>query len=137
MTVRKSNYTTCFNLLDMIYVNAAEIVEASDYAVDEIGKAKVLLNMSKLKRVLSEPDRALGILKHMQAEIQEIYNRTKTIDAKLGDMSTTSTVVSDDALAYKEELMRKKREKEKLAQNASAIELNETESINTITEEDK
>lgn len=137
LTVRKSNYTTCFNLLDMIYVNAAEIVEASDYAVDEIGKAKVLLNMSKLKRVLSEPDRALGILKHMQAEIQEIYNRTKTIDAKLGDMSTTSTVVSDDALAYKEELMRKKREKEKLAQNASAIELNETESINTITEEDK
>lgn len=112
LTVRKSNYTTCFNLLDLIYVNASEIVEASDFAGEEIGKAKALLNIAKLKKGLSEPDKAILILKRMQADIKEVCDRTKTVDAKIAELSTSSTVVSDDALAYKAELMRKKREKE-------------------------
>ena len=136
LIVRKANYTTCFNLLDMIYVNAAEIVEASDFAGEEIGKAKALLNINKLKKVLSEPDKALLILKRMQADIKEVYDRTKAMDIKLGEMSTTSTVVSDDALAYKEELMRKKREKERNAQNASEIANTEIKNIETKTEEE-
>lgn len=112
LIVRKSNYTTCYNLLDMIYVNAAEIVEASDYVGEEIGKAKAFLNIGKLKKVLSEPDKALTILKSMQKDIQEICDRTRSVDSKLAAMNTTSATVSEDALAYKAELMRKKREKE-------------------------
>lgn len=115
LIVRKSNYTTCFNLLDMIYVNAAEIVSASDYAGEEIGKAKALLNIGKLKKVLSEPDKAILILKRMQADIKEVYDRTQRVDDKIAELSTSSTVVSEDALAYKAELMKKKREKEKHA----------------------
>ena len=60
----------------MIYVNAAEIVEASDFAGEEIGKAKALLNIGKLRKVLSEPDKALLVLKRMQADIKAIYDRT-------------------------------------------------------------
>ena len=136
LIVRKSNYTTCFNLLDMIYVNAAEIVEASDFAGEEIGKAKALLNINKLKKVLSEPDKALLILKRMQADIKEVYDRTQAMDVKLGEMSTTSTVVSDDALAYKEELMRRKREKERNSQSTTEIEPQENNKVETTTEED-
>lgn len=136
LIVRKSNYTTCFNLLDMIYVNAAEIVEASDFAGEEIGKAKALLNINKLKKVLSEPDKALLILKRMQADIKEVYDRTKAMDIKLGEMSTASTVVSDDALAYKEELMRRKREKERNSQSTAEIETVENKKVETTTEED-
>lgn len=135
LIVRKSNYTTCFNLLDMIYVNAAEIVEASDYVGEEIGKAKAFLNIAKLKKVLSEPDKALTVLKRMQKDIQEVYDRTKAIDIKLGEMPTTSTVVNDAALAYKEELMRKKREKERNDQNAAEIITAETKITETATEE--
>lgn len=135
LIVRKSNYTTCFNLLDMIYVNAAEIVEASDYVGEEIGKAKAFLNIAKLKKVLSEPDKALTVLKRMQKDIQEVYDRTKAIDVKLGEMPTTSTVVNDAALAYKEELMRKKREKERNDQNAAEITTAETKITETAAEE--
>lgn len=136
LTVRKSNYTTCYSLLDLIYVNAAEIVEASDYAGDEIGKAKALLNIAKLKKVLSEPDKAILILKRMQADIKDICDRTKTVDAKISELSTSSTVVSEDALAYKAELMRKKREKERHAD----LELGEPETKikeESVSEEDK
>ena len=136
LTVRKSNYTTCYSLLDLIYVNAAEIGEASDYAGDEIGKAKALLNIAKLKKVLSEPDKAILILKRMQADIKDICDRTKTVDAKISELSTSSTVVSEDALAYKAELMRKKREKEGHAD----LELGEPETKikeESVSEEDK
>ena len=135
LIVRKSNYTTCYNLLDMIYVNAAEIVEASDYVGEEIGKAKALLNINKLKKVISEPDKALSILKRMQKDIQEVYDRTQSVDTKLGEMSTTSTVVNDAALAYKEELMRKKREKERNDQNTADINATEINTAQTNQEE--
>ena len=112
LAVRKSNYSTCFNLLDMIYVNAAEIVQASDLAGEEIGKAKALLNMGKLKKVMSEPDKAMVVLKRMKKDIDEIYEKTRLMDEKIAEITTESTVVGGDAMAYKEELMRKKREKE-------------------------
>ena len=99
-------------------------------------KAKALLNINKLKKVLSEPDKALLILKRMQADIKEVYDRTVSMDAKLAEMSTTSTVVSEDALAYKEELMRKKREKERNAQNASDMANPEIKNTGTKTEEE-
>ena len=137
LIVRKSNYTTCFNLLDMIYVNANEIVEASDLAVEEIGKAKALLNIGKLKKVLSEPDKAIAILKRMQLDIKEVYDRTQSVDTRLAGMNTESAVVSEDALAYKAELMRKKREKEGHA-DINTEEAGNTVARNaTLTEEDK
>ena len=131
LTVRKDNYETCFNLLDMIYVNANEIVSASDFAGEEIGKAKALLNIGKLKKVLTEPDKALRILKRMQADIQDIYSRTTTMDEKLSAVSTDSTVVSDAAMAYKAELMKKKREKaiasEDIASSSNTVVIKKTE----------
>lgn len=135
LTVRKANYSTCFNLLDMIYVNAAEIVEASDYAADEIGKAKALLNIGRLKKVLAEPDKALLILKRMQEDIKAIYNRTQSIDSKLSELSTSSTVVSEDALAYKAELMRKKREREAHAEDIAVAASTPTNTEKTTAEE--
>ena len=136
LTVRKSNYTTCYNLLDMIYVNASEIVEASDYVGEEIGKAKALLNIGRLRKVLSEPEKALVILKRMQADIKEIYEKTKAVDAKLGELTTSSTVVSGDALAYKEELMRRKREREMNAERVGDITVKKAEDTDSSSEEE-
>lgn len=136
LAVRKSNYSTCFNLLDMIYVNAAEIVQASDLAGEEIGKAKALLNMGKLRKVMSEPDKAMVVLKRMKKDIDEIYEKTRAMDEKIAEITTQSTSVGDDAMAYKEELMRKKREKERNAQNEQEIEaMTPDVKENTVTEE--
>ena len=53
LNVRKANYSACFNLLDLIYSNANEIVVESDYSLEDLGKARALLNMSRLKAVIS------------------------------------------------------------------------------------
>ena len=116
LSIRHSNYSACYNLLDMIYANAKEILTASSYAAEEISKAKVLLNIDRLKAVVTDPDKAVAILKRMETEMKEIAARTATMDSKVFGLESGSTTVSGDALAYKEELMRKKREKEQLDQ---------------------
>lgn len=118
LTVRQNNYSACYNLLDMIFANAKEILQATDFAAEEISKAKALLNIDRLKKVLTEPDKAVVILKRMDAEIKTISARTATLDSKVFGLDSGAATVSADAMKYKEELMRKKREKEALA-NAS------------------
>ena len=50
----------------------------------------------------------------MEKEIQEIKVRTETMDNKIYGVNKDTTVVSSDALAYKEMLLKKKREKDNL-----------------------
>ena len=135
MSVRHDNYSACHNLLDLIYANAREILTAADTAADEIAKAKVLLNIGKLRKVQTEPDKALAILRRMDRDIQEIAAKTSSIDEKVAKLNTGSTSVSADALKYKEELMRKKREKEGLAGALAAEGVAPASDVKTVEEE--
>ncbi len=132
LNIRHGNYSACFNLLDMIYANAREILQATDFASEEIAKAKVLLNIEKLKKVVVEPDKAIAILKRMDADIKEIAKRTDSMDGKVFGLDSGGAAVNEDALAYKEELMRKQREKLNLQQAEQTAEntINTTEDKN-------
>lgn len=114
LNVRKSNYSACFNLLDIIYANANEIVIASKYSNIDLAKAKALLNLSKLKLVISEPDKAISILSRMEKEINEINQKTNVMDNKIFGINNETTIINQDALAYKESLLKKKHDKESL-----------------------
>lgn len=132
LNVRHGNYSACYNLLDMIYANAKEILQATDYAAEEISKAKVFLDIDKLKKVVVEPDKAIAILKQMDNDIKAISARTASLDGKVFGLDSGGTAVSGDALAYKEELMRRQREKE----NLKATEPQSAD-LNNKTEENK
>ncbi|MBQ0099227.1 MAG: hypothetical protein KBS91_01605, partial [Firmicutes bacterium] len=121
LNVRRSNYSACFNVLDIIYANANEILTASEFSIEEASKAKVLLNIGKLKAVINEPDEAISILKTMEKDIKTISDKVKSMDEKVFGLKGQETSVTDSALAYKEELMRKKREKEANAENLSDL----------------
>lgn len=119
LNVRRNNYSACYNLLDIIYANANEILTASRFTSEEIGKAKALLDLNKLRNVLNEPDKAIAILKQMEKDIKAMAEKVKSIDEKVFGLNTGAGEVNQNALAYKEELMKRKREKE---QNAAGIE---------------
>ena len=114
LNIRKSNYDACSNLLDLIYVNAKAIVSASDYSNTDFSKAKVFLNLGKLKQVLTEPDKAIAILKRMEKDTNQIADKTKLIDSNVLGVDTKTTTINNDAMAYKEKLMRRKREHDSL-----------------------
>ena len=135
MSVRRGNYSACYNLLDMIYANAREILNATDSCADEIAKAKVLLNIGKLRKVLTEPDKAVAILKRMDRDVKEIAARTSSIDESVFNMDSGTTSINEDALKYKEELMRKKREKEGLADKIPDAEGIPASKPETVTED--
>lgn len=118
LNVRRNNYSACYNLLDIIYANANEILTASRFTSEEIGKAKALLDLNKLRNVLNEPDKAIAILKQMEKDIKAMAEKVKSIDEKVFGLNTGAGEVNQNALAYKEELMKRKREKE---QNAAGI----------------
>ena len=135
LNVRRSNYSACFNILDIIYANASEILTASQFSVEEASKAKVLLNIGKLKAVVNEPDKAIAILKVMDKDIKAIYEKVKSMDEKVFGLDTKQTSVTDSALAYKEELMRKKREKEFNGENLDEFERGKAASTKKVGED--
>lgn len=114
LNIRKSNYNACFDLLDLIHANGKEIISASEYSSVDLAKAKSYLNLNKIKAVFNDPNKTLSVLKTMERDISEMANRTKLIDTKIRGVDSGSTTISAEALAYKEELMRKEREKESL-----------------------
>ncbi|MBO5009506.1 MAG: hypothetical protein J6D20_02230 [Clostridia bacterium] len=107
LNVRRSNYITCYNMLDTIYLNASEILDASDFVGEQIRKAKILLNMGKLKKVITKPEKAVHIIERMYKDIKATNEKTKISDAKIAAVQTDSIKASDDALAYKEALNNK------------------------------
>jgi len=114
LNVRRSNYSACYNLLDLIKVNAKEILDASEYSEVDLAKAKALLNVAKLRVVLSDPDKALNILKMMNKEILILKEKTKNIDSKIYGSNHEGVSINEDALKYKEQLLAKKRAKDTL-----------------------
>ena len=122
LNVRRSNYSACFGVLDIIYANASEILAAGQFSMEETAKAKVLLNLGKLRAVVSEPDKAIGILKVMEKDIKEISAKVRSMDEKVFGLNTGETSVTDSAMAYKAELMRKAREKAANAENLENLE---------------
>ena len=114
--IRKSNYSSCYNLLDVIYSNAKEMMNASNYSNVELSKIKAFLNLDKLSCVMNDPEKAMLILNGMEKDIQSIKQKNLSIDSKFLNMKNDSTQISKEALSYKELLMKKKRDKE-LANN--------------------
>ena len=112
LNVRRSNYSVCFNLLDMIELNIGEIVVAGEYATSELNKAKGMLNMKRIREMAVNPDKAIPILKVLQDDIKKISDKIKSVDEKVFTLSDGENTISNDALSYKEELMKKRREKE-------------------------
>lgn len=129
--VRKSTYNACYDVLDIIFTNVAEMIKSGVYNDEELKKARAYLDMKKLRDVYNHPERALAILKLMQKDIESLKLSDEQIRKRLEQMHTNSTVVSSSALAYKEELMRKKREAEQNAKKKQDIDdLDPTENAN-------
>ena len=111
LNVRRSNYSACFNLLDLIFINAKELVAASNYSYVDYVKAKAYLDISKLKQVINDPDKAVSVLKRMEKDLSEILKNTDLIDKSVTGVNNNTVVIDEEALKYKEELLKKRRDK--------------------------
>lgn len=111
LNVRRSNYSVCFNLIDMIDINISEIIAAGEYATTELNKAKGMLNMSRIRETVVNPEKAIPILKVIQEDVKHINDKIKTVDEKVFGNLQGQATITNDAMSYKEELLKKRREK--------------------------
>lgn len=121
LNIRRGNYSVCFNLIDMIDVNINEIVMAGEYATSELNKAKGMLNMGRIRETAVNPEKAIPILRVLQDDLNKINEKVKSVDNKIFGRVEGQATITNDAMNYKEELMRKKREKEQLANAMSEM----------------
>ena len=110
LNIRHGNYSACYNLLDIVYADAREILCAPDFIGDGISVAKILLDIEKLKRMIADPDRAIVVLRRIGADIKSIEKRTASIDDKIFGSDRNTSTVNAEALAYKNELERQRSE---------------------------
>ena len=139
LNIRRGNYSVCFNLIDMIDVNINEIVMAGEYATSELNKAKGMLNMGRIRETAVNPEKAIPILRVIQDDLNKINEKVKSVDNKIFGKVEGQTTITADAMSYKEELLRKKREKEQLTNAMSEMDSKLTKSnvINSLKELDE
>ena len=121
LNIRRSNYSVCFNLLDMIELNISEIIQAGKYTTSELNKAKGMLNMGRLRETAVNPEKALPILKLIQDDVNKIHEKVSSVDEKVFGNVINQTTITSDAMKYKEELLKKRREKEILNINNNEL----------------
>lgn len=151
--VRKENYSACSNLLGMVYSNSKALIREATFSKKQLYRAKAYLDIDRLRTVLTDPQRAISIVKQMSKDIENIGRGVLTIDKAMSSVTETATAqihantvaatstiaANPKALARKEALMAKKRESEankKMAEelsnldnSASATDVKKTEQV--------
>ena len=157
-SVRKDSYSECRELLSKVYENANQYIMESAVSKEQLNKARAFLDVKKLKSVLTEPQRAVSVIKQMSKDVESISRGSSTIKTARAAATasaqnaanasqhrpyttTESTTLSADpaALARKEALMQKRRASEankkmkeelsNLDNSASATDVKKTEQV--------
>ncbi len=123
LDVNKSNYSACFALLNNIYERLRPLVDDTLLANDNLDRVDALLNIGNLKNVLNNPKSALKILSIMNEDSKQISLNVNQIDSKINDAiaGNANTKISESALNRRNELLRKKRERELNKENLSEL----------------
>ena len=123
LDVNKSNYSACFALLNNIYERLKPLVNDTLLANDNLDRVDALLKIGDLKNVLNNPKSALKILNIMNEDSKQILMNVDQIDSKINDAiaGNANTKISESALNRRNELLRKKRERELNKENLSDL----------------
>ncbi len=123
LDVNKSNYSACFALLNNIYERLRPLVNDTLLANNNLDRVDALLKIGDLKNVLNNPKSALKILNIMNEDSKQILINVNQIDSKINDAiaGNANTKISESALNRRNELLRKKRERELNKENLSDL----------------
>jgi hypothetical protein len=110
LRVKSSEYSSSFNLLDSIKVYAKELVEIGSISNEELNKAKIIINIDKIKLVLDNPNKLQSLLKVIELDLKKSQENIKLRDKQV-DSSFNIGDVSHEAMNnYENELIKNSRD---------------------------
>ena len=122
LQVKSEQYSSCFNLLDSIKVYANELVAAGSLSSVEFNKAKVILNINRLRLVLDEPQKLQPLLKTIEKDLKDAQAHVKVIDNTISTAFNLDQASYDAMNAYQNELIQSQNEKEVISSGVSELE---------------
>ena len=84
LQVKSEQYESCYNLLDSIKTYANELVASGGLSNIELDRAKIILNINRLRLVLDDPTKLKPLLKTIEADLKKAQSNVKLIDDQIG-----------------------------------------------------
>ena len=123
---KQQGYNASSSILRIIYENIKDLMNTAVFSKKDLYKAQSYLNINELKKVLTDPDTAISIIKRMANDVGKIGSNVARIDEAINfstqkaseqmqKVSLTAVqhlTANPSAVEYREELLRRKAEEE-------------------------
>lgn len=122
LQVKSSQYSSCYDLLNSIKTYANELVAAGNLSGTELNKAKIILNINRLRLVLDDPSKLKPLLKTIEMDLKKAQSDVKIIDAEMSNAFNLDQESYDAMNAYQNELIKNQADKEEISSGVSDLE---------------
>lgn len=123
---RQQGYNASSSILQIIYDNVKDIIKTAEFSKRDLYKAQSYLNINELKKVLTDPDVAISIIKRMANDVGKIGSNVAKIDEAISFSTQKASeqmqkvtldavqhlVANPSAVEYREQLLKRKSEEE-------------------------
>jgi hypothetical protein len=100
LQIKSDEYSSCQQLLESIMIFSKELVAMSDFSKNEFQKAKIIMNVDRLKLVLDDPKKLQPILKSIEHSLLEIQERNTVRDTGISVSTPFNQESSSGMEAY-------------------------------------
>jgi hypothetical protein len=122
LQVKSEQYASCYNLLDSIKTYANELVAAGSLSSVELNKAKIILNINRLRLVLDDPTKLKPLLKTIEMDLKKAQADAKVIDQQMSAAFNLDPASYEEMNAYQNELIKSQTDKEAISSGVSELE---------------
>lgn len=122
LQVKFSQYQSCYDLLDSIKTYANELVAAGNLSSKELDKAKIILNLNRLRYVLDDPAKLKPLLKTIEVDLKKSQADVKLIDEQIKSGFGLDDESSEAMNNYQNELIKSQSERENISGEVSDLE---------------
>lgn len=122
LQVKSEQYASCYNLLDSIKTYANELVAAGSLSSVELNKAKIILNINRLRLVLDDPTKLKPLLKTIEMDLKKAQSDAKVIDQQMSAAFNLDPASYEEMNAYQNELIKSQTDKDAISSGVSELE---------------
>lgn len=122
LQVKSQQYVSCYNLLSTIKSYAEELVEVGNLSNVELQKAKIVLNINRLREVLDDPAKLEPLLRIIHKDLKKAQENIKLINTQTSTVFQVPLEQSEEMAAYINSLIQEQTEDELASGGMSEIE---------------
>lgn len=122
--VKSDQYSSCFNLIDSIKIYTKELVEMGDLSAVELDKAKIILNINRIRLVLDDPSKLEPLLRVIDTDLKKTREKTKLRDQGIERANESTTESYDEMMAYQNQLIQQRTAQANIANDVKDLEEN-------------